>query len=296
MELRTLRSFVALARHGHFTRTAADIGVAQPALSKHIQALEDELGVRLFDRTPREVRLSRAGQRLLAPARAVLAAVDQVADTAAQIRAGTGGTLRVGVTPTAPASLLAPVMARYRQAHRTIACRVTQASSEDLLRALVRGTLDAALVRVEVAEGRPDLTCVPVFADRLCVAVLKAHPLARRRHVRWRQLADATLLLVRREAAPVVHDRIVSACRAAGFTPASVHDLQDAHAAIAFADAGLGVAVVPASTMHPRSVVLRPLAEPAITTRLGIAYASAGDDTDVRDFVQLVRALALQKI
>ena len=125
MDLRTLRSFVTLAQTRHFTRAAAELHVAQPALSKHIRSLEDGLGVRLFDRTRRVVRLSRAGEQLLEPARRVLAAVDDVQDLAGQIKHGMRGEVRVGVTPTAPASLLADVMSAFRRRHPTLAAVLT---------------------------------------------------------------------------------------------------------------------------------------------------------------------------
>lgn len=292
MDLRTLRSFVTLARTRHFTRAAAALHVTQPALSKHIRALEEELGMLLFDRTRRVVRLSRAGQQLLEPAGRVLAAADEVRDIARQLKEGLRGEVRIGVTPTAPASLLADVMASFRRQHPTLQCRVAQASSEDLLDAIDRGTLDVALVRVEVAEGRAGVRCEPVFRERMVVAVPKRHRLARRRAVSWRMLAGEPLLLVRREAAPVVHDAIVSTCRAAGFVPRIAQELHDVHAVLAIVGAGLGVAVVPASTQRPPTVTVRPLVDPTVTTTLGVAAAHQGAEPDVRDFVDLMKAVA----
>jgi DNA-binding transcriptional LysR family regulator len=292
MDLRTLRSFVALAQTPHFTRTAADLHVAQPALSKHIRGLEDELGVRLFDRTRRVVRLSRAGQQLLEPARRVLAAADHVRDVAGQIRDGSRGEVRIGVTPTAPAALLAEVMASFRRAHPTLSCRATQASSGDLLDGLDRGAIDVALVRVEVAAGHAGVRCEPIFRERMVVAVPRRHRLARRRSVSWRMLAGEPLLMVRRDAAPVVHDAILAACRGAGFPPRIAQELHDVHAVMAIVGAGLGIAVVPASTRRPPTVVLRPLVDPVVTTTLGVASSADHAGPDVQAFVALMKGVA----
>jgi len=283
---------VTLAQTRHFTRAAAELHVAQPALSKHIRSLEDGLGVRLFDRTRRVVRLSRAGEQLLEPARRVLAAVDDVQDLAGQIKHGMRGEVRVGVTPTAPASLLADVMSAFRRRHPTLTCRATQASSEDLLDAIERGAIDVALIRVETATGRRGIRCASIFEERMVVAVPRRHRLARRRSVPWRMLAGEPLLMVRREAAPAVHDRILAACRTAGFVPRVAQALHDVHAVLAIVGAGLGIAVVPASTRRPGTVVARPLVDPIVITTLGVASAADRAEADVDDFVALVKSVA----
>jgi DNA-binding transcriptional LysR family regulator len=183
-------------------------------------------------------------------------------------------------------------MASFRRRHPTLLCRVAQASSEDLLEAIDRGTLDVALVRIEVAEGHAGVRCEPVFRERMVVAVPKRHRLARRRAVSWRMLAGEPILMVRREAAPVVHDAIVSACRTAGFVPRIAQELHDVHAVMAIVGAGLGIAVVPASTQRPQTVAVRPLVDPVVTTTLGVAASCEGAEADVQDFVELMKAVA----
>ncbi len=293
MDLRTLRSFVVLAEHAHFTRAASELGIVQPALSKHIHALEDELGVRLFDRTRRSVRLSRDGAQLLEPARRVLEAADQVRGIAARLREGALGHLQIGFTPTAPAMLLARVVEVFRRRHPHVACLVTQSSSEELLDAIERGTLDAALVRLETARRRPAIACVPVFDEPFVAALPRRHRLARRRTIAFADLAGEPFVLVRRAAAASVHDRILAACCAAGFTPSTLQHLHDAHAVVAVVSTGLGVGIVPASTRRPAGVVYRPLVEPSLATVLGVATAAASAGANVRAFVDLVRAAAL---
>jgi DNA-binding transcriptional LysR family regulator len=291
MELRTLRSFVVLAEHAHFTRAAAELGVVQPALSKHIQTLEDELGVRLFERTRRRVRLSRAGEQLLEPARRALRAADDVLAVAREIRGGIIGHLQVGFTPTAPASLLAQAMSAFRRRHPRMACRVTQASSEELLDGLERGALDVALVRLEAAARRPAIATVPVVEEPLVVALPRRHRLARRRSIAWAQLVDEPFVMVQRRAAPVVHDQVIAACRSAGFSPIVAQHLHDVHGVLAVVGAGGGIAVVPRSTRGLPTVVFRPLVEPRLTTALGLAWMSsrAEEPVGVRDFVDIVR-------
>lgn len=97
--------------------------------------------------------------------------------------------------------------------------------------------------------------------------------------------------MVRREAAPIVYDQILAACHTAGFSPRLAQELHDVHAAMAIAGAGLGVAVVPASTKRPATVVTRPLTDPIVTTALGVAW-STGAEADVEDFVALMKSVA----
>src|SRR5690349_3236209 len=147
-----LRSFVTLAGTLHFTRAAADLGIAQPALSKHIHQLETELGLRLFHRDRRAVRLTREGELLVEPARHVLDAERTFRLTARQIVDGAVGRLLVGVTPGAPHHVLPAVMTAFRRRHPGVAAIVTEASSEELLAALRAGDLDIAVVRWRQAD------------------------------------------------------------------------------------------------------------------------------------------------
>src|SRR4051812_7228074 len=122
MTIDRLQAFVALAEELHFTRTAARLHVAQPALTKRIQQLESGLAVPLFARTRKAVRLTPAGDALLEPARQVLAALDALGATAERVRAGEAGVLRIGFTPSAPHHVLPAIMRAFRRVHPDVDC------------------------------------------------------------------------------------------------------------------------------------------------------------------------------
>lgn len=290
MDLRTLRSFVVLARHAHFTRAASELGIVQPALSKHIRLLEEELGVRLFERTRRDVRLSAAGERLLDPARRALEAAEDVRRTARDVREGAAGQLRIGFTPTAPATIVARAVEAFQRAHPRTACRVSQASSEELLDAIERAAIDVALVRLDAARRRDGVASLAVLEEPFVVALPARHRLARRRAVRWRDLEAEPFVMVRRQAAPVVYDEIVAACRGAGFSPSAIDTARDVHGALAVVSAGGGVAIVPASTPRLPTVVFRPLLDPRLTTTLGAAWRASAEPSGAAAFVRLMKA------
>jgi DNA-binding transcriptional LysR family regulator len=181
-------------------------------------------------------------------------------------------------------------MSAFRRRHPRMACRVTQASSEELLDGLERGALDVALVRLEAAARRPAVATVPVVEEPLVVALPRRHRLARRRSIAWAQLVDEPFVMVQRRAAPVVHDQVIAACRSAGFSPIVAQHLHDVHGVLAVVGAGGGIAVVPRSTRGLPTVVFRPLVEPRLTTALGLAWMSsrAEEPAGVRDFVDIV--------
>ena len=138
MELRHLRYFIAVAEELHFGRAAQALGISQPPLSQQIQALEQEVGARLFERTNRRVELSEAGRLFLAEARLVLAQVDKAADVARRAQLGLLGELKIGFTSSAPFNSSIPqVIFAFRQAFPAVHLALQEMSSKEVAEALV---------------------------------------------------------------------------------------------------------------------------------------------------------------
>ncbi|SDM39085.1 LysR family transcriptional regulator [Allokutzneria albata] len=214
MEVRQLRYFVAVAEREHFGRAAEALRIVQPAVSKQVARLERELGLTLFDRSHRRVRLTPDGQAFLVHARRALRGIDRAAAAAAEIAAGNTGLLRVGSSIVFSPRIEA-ALAAVRDAHPGITLQVTSsASTTDQLAALAANDLDAAFVaappdtpgvRIHHLWDEPLLATVPADHARTAgtIAALAELPLARSAR------ADN----------PGVYDLITAACRAAGFTP-----------------------------------------------------------------------------
>src|SRR6476620_4058562 len=145
--LDALTSFAALADELHFTRAAARLHVAQPALTKRIQQLERALGVRLFVRTRRSVKLTSDGEVLLEKARQVIRAAEDLTTTARRLSDGEMGRLRIGFTPSAPHHVLPALMQSVRRQHPAISCSPSAGSSEDQIRQLLEGLLEDGILR-----------------------------------------------------------------------------------------------------------------------------------------------------
>jgi DNA-binding transcriptional LysR family regulator len=288
MDVRPLRAFLVLSEHTHFTRAAAVLGLAQPALSKQISALEAELGVRLFDRTRRRVSLSREGRALVPVARRALAAFEDVETAATRLRAGTAGELIVGFTPSAPARRLPDLVQGFRRRHPEVSCVAVQAGSDALVDAVRQGQVDVALVRAEAAADRPGLRSARLDDESMVLVLPADHALAPRTRLALGQLADEPFVMVERQASRAIYDRVVAACRDAGFSPRIVQHVRDVHGVVAVVAIAGAVGLVPASEQSFKlpSIVYRELARPVVRTALALVWRADDRGPLVLDFVR----------
>jgi DNA-binding transcriptional LysR family regulator len=186
VELRALRYFVTVADELHFGRAAQRLHIAQPAVSRQIARLERELGERLFDRSPRRVRLTAAGHRVLAAARDALAAADRVRSAAA----GPTGVMRIGTAAGATARLERGIDA-LRERSPAFDFVLVDLPQADRLNALRQGEIDLALARGVAAA--PGVRVLPAWTEPLFAVVSARHPAAGRDVVNVAELADGDL-------------------------------------------------------------------------------------------------------
>ncbi len=214
MELRQLAYFVAVADEGGFARAAEALHVGQPAVSQQLRRLERELGVVLFDRTTRRVRLTAEGDRLLPEARAVLAAAERTRRLAAELAGA--GSLRLGTSP-APGRRLPALLAALAERAPELRVRLSTVKLADRLASVRSGVLDAALVR-DVADP-PDLELLALWTEPVVVALPAGHPLAAHETVRLSDLGELPVRLADPRANPPFHALVTAAFRAAGIDP-----------------------------------------------------------------------------
>ncbi|WP_269856220.1 LysR family transcriptional regulator [Streptomyces sp. RPT161] len=217
MEIRQLQYFTAVAEELHFGRAAERLHIGQPAVSQLIRRLERELGVELFDRSPRHVRLTPAGTRLLPEARAVLAAAERARAVVAEELAVQRDSLRIG-TSTGMGERLDDVLTAFGELVPQAGVDLRYVPTRERLEQVAQGALDAAFVRGEQEEDER-LRIVPVWQEPLVAVLPAAHPLAVRDELPWEELAALPLRLTARRNNPPLVDLVLSACRDAGFEP-----------------------------------------------------------------------------
>lgn len=293
MELRQLQYFVAVAEEGHFTRAAERVLIAQPAISQQIRRLEAELGERLFDRDRRSVRLTAAGRALLPEARATLAAAGRARAAVGSLSGLLTGQLTVGAFEGTPERLLARALGQFRRDHPAVQVRVREDYASELLAAVRRGELDAAIT------GLPDdrkptaaLRIDRIAREPLVVAASLAHPLASQPGIPLARLEGEPMVALTPDSTQRAH--IERACRAAGFTPNITAETRHLGLLWDLVSEGIGIAVVPRPSRPPGhdQLALIPITRPRRYVRIIAATSATAPSPATRAFLDIVTAPA----
>jgi len=193
MELRQLRTFVAVAELRHFARAAGLCNLSQPAVSHQIALLEEELGTRLLNRASRRVSLTVAGEVFLEETRRILGAVDRAHERMQEVARGAVGRIRLGATATPGLYFLPPLLATYRSEHESYDLRFEIAPVHVIVERVARNDLDMAIIAGPLPSG--ELQARALIQDELVIITMPGSPLARARTVKPNQLESETWLL-----------------------------------------------------------------------------------------------------
>jgi DNA-binding transcriptional LysR family regulator len=216
-DLRRLQYFVAVARERNFTRAAERLHVAQPALSRQVKLLEQELGVELLHRTTHEFELTEAGEFLLERGPALLGAADELWRNVRTYGTGESGGVLIAYGGSASYETAPRLLQALTERHPRIAVTTAVKSVDEIVTGLHDGSVGLGLVRC--ASGSADLEMRPIRRERQGLLVRRDHRLASRSAVSMRDVADDRLLLHPREANPGHYDAVLGLCREQGFEP-----------------------------------------------------------------------------
>src|SRR6516225_6044524 len=294
MELRHLRYFVAVGEEQHYGRAAQRLRVAQPALSRQIQALEEELGFKLFDRLARGVKISEAGKLFLKDARNVLEQVREAALSAKRVAVGQAGTLRVGFVESISWHGVVPDSLReFRERQPDVELQLRPLSSLEQIEAVEAGRLDAGFVFTIAIISR-ELAQLEVAALHLMLAVPKGHALTKSRNVRLRDLKDASFIWFPRRESPVYYDRLMNECFRGGLkSPHIVQEAVNEATILSLVSCRMGVAFVSSATQWrcPQGVVLLPITDLNLPLPFALVWRKDNTSPLVARFVADVRGL-----
>lgn len=286
MEMRELKSFVLLAEQLHFGRAAGLLNLSQPALTKQIRRLEEELGAPLFERGRHGTALSSFGRDFLRDARVAVAGFDRLIERAKNAASGETGKLEIGFG-FHTLDLVPRVIVKLRELAPGVEAGLRDMSTAEQLESLRSGELDLGFVRLPVAG---EFRTMPVIKDRLVLVSSAAAPLSTRD-----ALADCRqrpFVSISEDRAPGFYHHMLRLCAKHGFHPRVVQQVPEFTTALALVQAGLGLAIIPESVGTSRfpGVVVHPLRDKEAGWSVGAAWRKGDTNAALARFLELLKA------
>jgi DNA-binding transcriptional LysR family regulator len=291
VEVRQARYFAAVAEELHFGRAADRLKMSQPPLSQAILQLERQLGTTLLNRSSRSVLLTEAGRIFLEQCRLLIAASERAQEIAEQASAGLAGILRIGAVTSAFSEALPQILHRFRESRPLVELQVQEIDTHHGRDALLRRELDVAVIRQAVTSRQ--LSSLPLRRDHFVIAMPEDHRLAGTEGpVDLAGYRDDSWVWLPRHISPDYHDELVAACRQAGFSPDPQHYANSIHSQLAMVECGLGVTLVPESSVprQPRTLVWRELRKRVDLVELSVVSRAGGEEPLVDHFIACARA------
>ncbi len=292
MELRHLRYFLAVAEELHFGRAAKKLNISQPPLSQQILQLEEDLGVKLFQRSRRQVNLTRAGEMFARESRLILAQVDHAATVAVQADQGQIGQLTIGSVLSVDSVMhrtFVQILQTYAKRHPHVRIALRSLTTPQQIDALRTGRIDVGFLTGNLAHDAL-LATEPIQRDPLMLAVPRDNHLAARRSVSMNALAGEPFIIVSRHLAPAYHDLIVTWFRDQGFTVNAAYESDNLFSTFTLVECGLGVALLPAPLDNlRRDVVFKEVNVKTPSLELLVAYRRDSQSEVLRSFLSVVR-------
>lgn len=290
MDLRHLRYVVAVAECGTFTRAAEQLHIEQPPLSQQIKQLEQELGLKLFDRSRRGATPTNAGILLIEKARSLLALEQEFRSLARGLARGEQGRVRIGMAGGVTLLPLIPMAIRaFRDRWPDVVVTLEESNTPALCEALREGRVDIAIVRPPVHD--PDIIVRALMDEPTMIALPRGHAKWRQHGLHLADIKDEPFIIFERHLGPGFYDTIISACLQAGFTPRLGQSAPQVAATIPMVAAGMGVSVVPAylDQIHADGATFHPILGPSPRATIAIATRMPHLDGPVANFEAILR-------
>ncbi|MCB4823577.1 LysR family transcriptional regulator [Roseicella sp. GB24] len=290
MESRQLRYFVTVARERNFTRAAEKLHIAQPPLSRQIQALEEEFGVALFDRGSRPLALTDAGKLLFDQAVQVLDRMDEMKAMVKRLLEAEKPRFSIGFVASTLYGYLPEVIRRYRAARPGVELSLQEMTTMEQIAALKEGRIDVGFGRIPFNDATIERTLLR--NEKLCVALPLMHPLASRiGSLRLEELAGDALVVYPKAPRPSYADQVLALFRERGLRPALVHEVRELQTALGLVAAESGVCLVPASVERLRrdNVVYRPLDEAGAVSPIIMSTRKGDKSPEIGLVLRLVK-------
>ena len=292
MELRRLRNFLAVGEALNFTKAAAQLRVGQPALSRQVQDLEDEIGVDLLRRSPRGITLTAEGKLFLDEVRDLLKRADESVEKVRALARGEYGELHLGYAPSPTVEILPPALAAFQKAVPRVKVLLHDLSSDELIAGLRNATLELAIMVEPIGEQTAGIEFELLRTYPFCVALTAAHPLARLKSIALEKLVAEPLIGLRRKDYPEFYHILDRVFAPIGAKPRIAVECDSASSLITEVEAGRGVALSNPmfKLVAGKRLLYRPLTGTTEVGSVGIARATKSDVTPAGEkFCEILR-------
>jgi DNA-binding transcriptional LysR family regulator len=298
MELRHLRYFATVAEERHFHRAAARLRISQPAISRQIKALEDELGVVLLTRAGAKVGLTPAGESFLAHARDLLKRAANAAEDMKLFRKPAGDKLSVGFTAPTMASTLMPALPRFTAKHPNLDLEFLEVSPQAQIELLRSRRIDMGFIGCACETSHADFEVAVIQKIPLVAVLPDTHPLVAHKSIGLGDLSNDSYVGFSESTQPGWLQALYQVCQAAGFTPAIRYQAESPAAALALVGLGKGVSLMPQEFHHlPHSnAVFVPLRQPAPMFSSSVAFRKEDERQTVTDLIACCREVTSHDI
>ncbi len=292
MELRQLKYFIEVAKREHVTKAANALHVAQSAVSRQIFNLEEELGVDLFIREGRTVRLTRIGKIFLAHAERALNVIDDARRVVEEYRDPEKGTIHIGFSASLASYILPTAISHFRKQYPQVQFVLNEGSYSELIDAVIRGEINMALLG-PLPQKQKKIKGEVLFTEDIVALLPIQHPLANRKSIKLTELRDDPFVLYPKGY--ILHDVIMEGCLQRGFHPKVAFEGKDLDAIKGLVSAGLGVTMLPDVTLIdnlPRATARVPIVEPSLKRTVGIIIPKERELLPTeKEFYHFIRAL-----
>lgn len=292
MELRQLSYFIAVAERLSFSRAAESLHVAQPALSRAVQGLEDEIGIPLFVRGKPRIKLTGAGEAFLCDAQRLVGSSLMALETARRAARGEVGRLDLGYIAALSDGLIPRLLRRFRRNFPEVSLRMTQMRPARQVQALLTGEIHLGFIGLPVPDPTERLVFEPFRSDPMCVALPADHRLVKKATACLEHLANEPFIFLTRSGTPTFFDWLLQLCHKAGFYPRIVQEADSGQTVLELVAAGFGVALFSETAHHcwHEDVVFRRLAGDLPRFEHSVAWRRGEESPPLKAFLELLRS------
>lgn len=289
MELRHLKYFVVVAEELHFGRAAARLCMTQPPLSNQIQQLEEDIGVKLFNRTKRKVELTDAGKVFLQEIKKTLKQAEESVKAAQQVQKGDISTLSIGFESLSMYNMFPKIIREYRKKFPNISITLHELSSSEQVKRLQENHIDIGLLYSTSIGTNDELELEPIHHMPCTICLPKGHPLANKSRITINDLRDESFVFISRGVCPTLYDNFLSLCQNAGFSPQILQEVTGYQNLIGLVAAGIGITLLPMAIeqVYQSEVIYKKIYNVNFITGLAFAYKKNKPSEKVLNFMHL---------